>query len=76
MKKLNAMGASSINVSITHGMFNGSAIEKLKELHQQGVFETIYITNSVYRDALFYPDFVKVIDASNNFADPLKSICI
>jgi ribose-phosphate pyrophosphokinase len=74
IEKLHELGARSINVSITHGMFNKDAIAKLQSLHDQGLFENIYITNTVCRDKSFYPDFVKVIDASKNFADPIKSI--
>lgn len=74
IEKLHELGANSINVSITHGMFNNDAIEKLSALHKRWLFENIYITNTVCRDSSFYPDFVKVINASINFADPIKSI--
>lgn len=74
IEALHALGARSINVVITHWMFNGDAILKLKKLHDIPLFENIYISNTVYRDKEFYPDFVKVIDASKNFADPIKSI--
>jgi len=74
IETLHRLGARSINVVITHGMFNGDAILKLKKLHDEGLFENIYISNTIYRDKEFYPDFVKVIDASKNFADPIKSI--
>lgn len=74
IEKLHELGANSINVSITHGMFNDKAIQKLTELHEQWLFENIYITNTIYRDVSFYPSFVKVIDVSPNFADPIKSI--
>jgi len=40
----------SINIAITHGMFNKNAIEKLQELHNQKLFEYIYVTNAVYRE--------------------------
>lgn len=74
IEKLHELGANSINVSITHGMFNNDALKKLTALHEKWLFENIYVTNTVYRDMPFYPDFVKVIDASPNFADPIKSI--
>jgi len=74
VEKLHTLGVRSINIAITHGMFNKDAIEKLRVLYEQGLFENIYVTNTVYRDPSFYPDFVKVIDASRNFADPIKSI--
>ena len=74
IEKLHELGANSINVSITHGMFNNDAIQKLTALHEQWLFEKIYITNTVSRDEDFYPPWVKIIDASCNFADPIKSI--
>ncbi len=74
VEKLNELGARSVNIAITHGMFNKDAIRKLQALHDRGFFENIYITNTVYRDKDFYPDWVKIVDVSNNFADPIKSI--
>jgi len=73
IEKLHELGARSVNVSITHGMFNNDAIKKLTDLHEKWLFEKIYVTNPVCRELSFYPDFVEVIDASKNFADPIKS---
>jgi ribose-phosphate pyrophosphokinase len=73
IEKLHELGARSVNVSITHGMFNNDAIKKLTDLHEKWLFEKIYVTNTVCRELSFYPDFVEVIDASKNFADPIKS---
>jgi phosphoribosylpyrophosphate synthetase len=55
-------------------MFNNDAIQKLQALHDHGLFQRLYITNTIYRDKEFYPEWVKIIDASRNFADPIKSI--
>ncbi len=74
IKELNALGAASVSIVITHGMFNKDAIEKLQVLKNNGMFDKIYVTNSVYRDESFYPDRVEVIDCSPNFADPIASI--
>lgn len=74
LQKLHELGARSVNITITHGMFNNDALHKLQILHEQGLFENIYVTNTIYRDTDLYPNFVKVIDASLNFADPIKSI--
>ena len=74
IEELHKCGARSINVVITHGMFNKDAISKLKVLHDAEYFENIYISNTVYRDKEVYPDFVKIIDAAKNFTDPIKSI--
>jgi len=73
IEKLHELGARSVNVSITHGMFNNDAIKKLTDLHEKWLFEKIYVTNTVCREISMYPDFVEVIDASKNFADPIKS---
>ncbi len=74
IEKLHSLKARSINVVITHGMFNKDALQKLQALHAQWFFENIYVTNTIARDKASYPDFVKTIDASKNFADPIKSI--
>ena len=79
IEKLYALGARSINVVITHGMFNTDkdgieAIAKLQALYDQKKFGKIYITNTIYRDKEFYPDWVEIIDAAPNFADPIWSI--
>lgn len=74
LQKLHELGARSVNIAITHGMFNRDALQKLQVLHDQWLFENIYVTNTIYRDTERYPDFVKVVDASINFADPIKSI--
>jgi len=70
--KLHAMGARSINIAITHGMFNKDAISRLITIRH--LFEKIYVTNTIYRDSDFYPDFVEVVDASDNFADVIDAI--
>jgi ribose-phosphate pyrophosphokinase len=69
MKKKNP---TSINIAITHWRFNDNAIEKLTKIHDEWMFENIYVTNTVYRENL--PDFVKVVDASNIFANTITSI--
>ena len=66
------MGARSINIAITHGMFNKDAISRLITIRH--LFEKIYVTNTIYRDSDFYPDFVEVVDASDNFADVIDAI--
>lgn len=74
IERLHTLGARSINIVITHGMFNNDAIAKLQALHDQKKFGKIYVTNTIYRDKEFYPDWVEVIDAAPNFADPIRSI--
>lgn len=74
VQKLHELGARSVNIAITHGMFNNDALDKLQLLYEQWLFEHIYVSNTVYRDIDLYPDFIKVVDASINFADPIKSI--
>ena len=79
IEELNALGAASVNICITHGMFNKDAfnkeaIEKLQELKTKHMFGKIYVTNSVYRDIEFYPEWVEVVDCAPNFADPIACI--
>ncbi len=64
----------SINIAITHGMFNRDAISKLTTLYKDKKFETIYVTNTIYREN--YPEFVKIIDVAPIFADAIKKIFI
>ena len=54
--------------------FNKEAIEKLQELKTKHMFGKIYVTNSVYRDIEFYPEWVEVVDCAPNFADPIACI--
>jgi phosphoribosylpyrophosphate synthetase len=72
VEALHAMGPQSINLTVTHGMFNKDAITKLIKLHDEGKFEYIYVTNTVCRE--HYPAFVKVIDVAPIFADTIKKI--
>ena len=62
IKKLTEKKPKSINIAITHWMFNNKAIEQLQELYDNHLFENIYVTNSIYRENL--PAFVKTIDSS------------
>jgi len=66
------MKPQSINVSITHGLFNNDAVAKLTKLHDEKKFENIYITNTVCRET--YPKFVKIIDVAPIFANAIKQI--
>ncbi len=74
LEKILAKKPKSINVAITHWMFNGAAKERLWELIKKSkwVIEKIYVTNSIYRDWL--PDFVEQIDDSQIIANTITSI--
>ena len=74
IEELYKKNPQSINIAITHGMFNGDAISKLTALHKEEKFETIYVTNTIYRE--IYPKFVKIIDVAPIFADTIKKIFI
>ena len=62
---------NSVNAVITAGLFNGTAIEKLIKLHEKWMIDTIYVTNSVYRET--YPSFVKIFDAAPNYAEVIEA---
>lgn len=72
IEELYKKNPQSINIAVTHGMFNKDAINKLSKLYHEHKFENIYITNTVHRET--YPEFVKVIDAAPIFADAIKNI--
>lgn len=62
----------SINVAIAHGLCNGPAFERLQKVHDAWIFETLYITNSVYHAAL--PAYIEVIDISPLLANTIMAI--
>ncbi|MFA6255607.1 MAG: ribose-phosphate diphosphokinase [Candidatus Absconditabacterales bacterium] len=72
IEELNKRNPQSINVTITHGMSNKDSVAKLTKLYDEGKFENIYITNTIYRE--IYPPFVKIIDVAPIFADAIKNI--
>lgn len=72
IEELYKKNTQTINVAITHGMFNKDAVDRLSKLHDEKKFENIYITNTVCREK--YPEFVKVIDVAPIFADTIKKI--
>jgi phosphoribosylpyrophosphate synthetase len=53
-------------------MSNKDSVAKLTKLYDEGKFENIYITNTIYRE--IYPPFVKIIDVAPIFADAIKNI--
>ncbi len=72
IEEINKKNPQSINVTITHGMFNKDAISKLTRLYHEKKFEAIYVTNTIYREE--YPEFVQIIDVAPIFADAIKNI--
>ena len=64
----------SINVAVTHGMFNWAAIRKLEEViaESDGVIQNIYMTNSINKQ--WMPDFIKQVDMSNILANNILRI--
>ena len=63
---------ASITVVETHWLLNGTAIEKLTKYHKEWKLNKIFVTNSTYRENL--PDFIEVIDTSDEFATTIASI--
>ncbi len=72
IEKIYKSGPKSINVSITHGLFNKDSSKKLEILHNQWKFEKIFVTNTVFRKE--YPSFVEIIDSAPIFAETIKNI--
>lgn len=71
----------SVNLLISHALFNGDSLEKLLEAHKEWLFDKLYITNSVLKqkvDTFFaekkYTSFVEIIDLSTIFAHTIESI--
>ncbi|MFK7779765.1 MAG: ribose-phosphate diphosphokinase [Candidatus Gracilibacteria bacterium] len=63
-----------INIAVTHGMFNGKALERLEETIKKsnGVIQNVYMTNSINKKGL--PDFIKQVDLSNILANNILRI--
>jgi len=61
----------SINVVVSHGMFNGKAYEKLTGVIRQsnGVIQNIYSSNSINKENT--PDFIKTINMKNILANTI-----
>lgn len=72
---------NSVNLLISHGLFNGDSLQQLLEAHKAWLFTKLYITNSVLRTQLEtffeehnYPSFIETIDLSTIFAHTIASI--
>jgi len=81
LEKIREKHPRSVNIAITHGMFNKKfdknwkvidPIEIFTELHKKWMFENIYVTDTVNRQGL--PDFVKTMSSSSIFANTVLSI--
>ncbi len=59
---LKNLGATKIIVIITHGLFSGDAIEKIKKSN----IDKIYVTNTIDQTSIIkqLPDHVKIVDIS------------
>ncbi len=64
----------SINIAVTHGMFNWKALERLEKVIKESnwVIQNVYITNSINKKWL--PDFIKQVDLSNMLANNILRI--
>jgi len=69
LEKMLKKKPKSINIAVTHGMFNWEALKKLEKtiIESNWIVQNIYMTNSINKEWL--PDFVKVIDLSNIIAN-------
>lgn len=75
VKTIEAVAAKkprSINVLISHWLFNGDALDKLDKAYKKWLFNKLFITNTVKRKNL--PDYIQVIDTSTIFARTIESI--
>lgn len=66
-KLLKQEGAKQVHFLSTHGIFAGSALEKL----DTNVLDSVIITDSVHHEHL--PDHIKVLQSAPLFADVLKA---
>ncbi len=65
----------SINLIITHGLFNKDAFSKLSNIiiDSQGVIKKVFITNSINKD-IQNKNWIQVVDASDILANNILSI--
>ena len=63
---------ASIDIALTHFLWNWPALERLKKLHDDGLIRKAYTTNSVKHDDL--PNFVEVIDSDLFFAEKIATV--
>jgi ribose-phosphate pyrophosphokinase len=66
LKKIHRKGPKSVNLLISHALFNGNSLKDLLTAHKKGMFTKLYITNAVMRthlDEFFakhtYPSFIE-----------------
>ena len=67
-KMIKQNGANKVYAFITHGLFNGDALAKIKESE----IDTLYTTNSVPQDKL--NEKIKVISVADYFAQTIMAI--
>jgi len=63
-------GALSVRAMITHGLFNGKAIE----LINNSVIKKVYVSNSISKTNTIVNDKIEVVKIENMLADILQSI--
>lgn len=63
---------NSVNIVVTHGLFNGDALDKIEKAYQKGLFRKLYITDTVKRKNL--PNYIQTIETSTIFARTIESI--
>ncbi len=68
-KLLKKKGAKSISIMATHGLFNGTAIEKFNDAFKEGWISNLYVTNSIENNDK--PKNCTVVDVSPLIAEAI-----
>jgi phosphoribosylpyrophosphate synthetase len=74
LEKMLEKNPKSINLVITHWMFNKNAYSKLQEVidKSNGIIKNIYISDSINKEWL--PDYVKVIKSNKIITNVITNI--
>ena len=75
LEKILEKSPKSVNIVITHGLFNKDAFEKLSNtiINSEGIVKKVYISNSVNKE-IDNKDWIDVIDTSNILSNTIVSI--
>ncbi len=70
--KIHAYWPRSIRIVASHGMFNASAVPKLKEYIEKGIVSEIIVSDSITRKNL--PDWITVLPTYTLYANTIASL--
>lgn len=72
IREIKSHWARSIHVISTHAMLHGDSQKKLEQLHQEGIINSVSISDSIAHDNL--PDRYHIISLDTLFANTLSSL--